>query len=520
MNKVKYPIGLQDFAGLIEDGYTYVDKTDLVFNLTQNYKYVFLARPRRFGKSLLLSTIRYYYHGRKDLFQGLKIMDLEKNWVQFPVIFLMLSRVNTNDNESLNEFLNNEFLIWEKRYDIKVISNDLSSRFSNIIREAYNKCGQKVVVLIDEYDNSLINTLENEEIYVKNRNILKSIYSNLKDLDEYIKFAMLTGVSRFSKTSIFSGLNNLTDITFNDRFSDICGFTESEVNSYFQEGIRHISEIKKVTFNEAALLLKNAYDGYHFSTLSPDIYNPYSIMRALDEGKISDFWMETATPSFLVERLRETSKPLLDIFSSEADESSLSESDTLFSSPVSLLFQTGYLTIKGYEEEKNQYILGIPNKEVEKGLFKALLGGFAGKDKVSSINESSYITKPLLEGNITEFLSRLREFLATIPYNVMPKISEKYFENIMYLILRLNGINVEAEKTSAFGRSDIIALTPKEILIFELKLDSSSDEAVEQIKEKKYYAPFINDKRDIFMIGLNFSSSTRNLSDWKIETFN
>lgn len=513
---MKYPIGQQDFQSIREEGYVYIDKTDLIYDLVHNSKYVFLSRPRRFGKSLLLSTIKAYLEGKKELFGGLRIETLEKDWEKYPVLHLSLSRIDSGNADSLTSVLDEQFRIWEKELGIKNENPDFSSRFSTIIRETHRNTGKKVVILIDEYDNPLINTLHDSDIHEKNRSLLKSLYSNLKDLDSHIKFGMLTGVSRFSKMTIFSGLNNLNDISFDNKYSTLCGFTKEEIIQNLQPGIEFLSSQQKLSIEEAIAELKKWYDGYHFSENCVDIYNPFSILKALYAGKISFYWMLTATPEFLIRKLKESSLPFIKVFHEEATEKNLSTSDLEFSSPSALLFQTGYLTIRGYNVETRRYLLGIPNKEIDFTLFPTLLGAFTGQDSDYASDYALEMKQNILNGEPEQFLKNLKEFLGRIPYTVIPEISEKYFQNTLYLLFTVMGLEIEAEKATSFGRSDLIIKTNKFIYIFELKLNKSAKTALKQIEEKEYDLPFRADGRKIIKIGLGFSSKTRALSSWAI----
>ena len=518
MTPQRYPIGQQDFATIRKEGKVYVDKTDLIYNLIDRYNYVFLARPRRFGKSFLLSTIQAYMEGKKELFDGLAIANLEKDWISYPVLHLELSRIDSGSPASLTSLLNNQFKEWEKIYAIEETDFDLSQRFENIIKGAFRSTSQRVVILVDEYDNPLINTLHNRSIHDRNRELLKSIYSNFKALDGFIKFAMLSGVSRFSKTSIFSGVNNLTDISFYDRYASICGFTEEEIKKYLWPGVEILGREKKKSPEQALADLKASYDGYHFTENCVDIYNPYSLLRALDESKIKSYWFETATPGFLVEKLKESSIPFASLFNDIADSATLSEPDTYSSSPVALLYQTGYLTIKGYEKRYEEYRLGIPNMEVKKGLFEALLTFLLEQDKREARTRVSKMRESLEKGEPHVFLDHLRSFLAKVPNSIMPKMPEAYFEHALYILLQLIDVESEVEVSTSYGRIDLLITTEKYRYVIEIKLDKDSGTALSQIERKEYVLPYKFDERKVFNIGVNFSSKTRNITDWTIST--
>ena len=513
----RYPAGEQNFQKIRETEKVYIDKTNLIYDIVNNYSYVFLSRPRRFGKSLLLSTLQAFFEGKKELFNDLSISKLEKDWKTYPVIHLELSRFNPNSEKSLESLIHRQFNEWEEIFEIKNNDYELSQRFENIIKRAKKQTGENVVILIDEYDNPLINTLHKPEIHEFNRELLKSIYSNLKALDGYIRFAMLTGVTRFSKMTIFSGLNNLTDITFHDKYSAICGFTEMEIKEKLWPGVIYLGENNGWTPEEAMQKLKEEYDGYHFSKKSPDIYNPYSVLRALEKEEIEAFWVDTATPEFLVRKLRETDEPLSEIFNESADSETLAEPDTAFSSPLALLFQTGYLTIKGYDPDNREYKLGVPNKEVHRGLFTSLLSYMLEKDRRRSKNDVREMEKFLKDGEPDKFLIKLQSFLAGVPNSIMPKYPEAYFEHALYIILQVMSVKSRVEVETSDGRIDLLVETEGYIYIVEIKLDGSSEKAIKQIEEKKYGLPYKTDGRKVFNIGVNFSSKTRNITDWIIK---
>lgn len=514
---LKYPIGNQDFKKIREEGKVYVDKTALIYELVNKASYVFLSRPRRFGKSLLLSTIEAYFEGRKELFEGLAIESLESDWRKHPVLHLKLSRFDNITHESLESILEQQFRYWEEIFEIKNVIPGFGARFGDIIQKAYQKSGNGVVVLVDEYDNPLIHTFNDNTLYERNREILRSIYVNLKDMDRYIRFGMLTGVSRFSKTNIFSALNNLEDITFLPQYSCICGFTEEEIRRDLWEGVRNISQSEGCSDEEALILLKKEYDGYHFSRNLIDIYNPFSLLNSLKTGFIENYWHRSGLPDFLANKLKESDKPFAALFSTEAPEYKLAETDTSFSSPLALLYQTGYLTIKGYDREEKEYRLGIPNKEVEQGLFLFLLGVYTEHDSDDENKLLKEMARCLKRGEPEEFLNRLQSFIASIGYPITQNKSELFFEQGLYIILRVLGLHVHTEMATSNGRIDLLVETESYVYVIELKLDKSPEEALAQIKEKQYSLPWKHDGRKIFEIGINFASKQRNITGWKID---
>lgn len=369
-----YPVGVQNFEGLIHDGYVYVDKTALVYQLFNTNKYYFLSRPRRFGKSLLLSTIEAYAQGKKELFKGLALEKLEKDWTVYPVLHLDLNTQKYDSPESLTGILNDNLCIWENKYGARESETSLSLRFQGIIRRACEQTGRRVVILIDEYDKPMLQAIGNEPLQTEYRNTLKAFYGVLKSCDKYLRFAMLTGVTKFSKVSVFSDLNNLMDISLSSRFASICGITEQELHQYFKEDIRLLGENQGMSPEDTSRELKQWYDGYHFSDKSEDIYNPFSLLNTFAQRQFGSYWFETGTPTFLVEQLKHCRYDLKRLTQEMAMADSLNGIDSMEENPVPILYQSGYLTIKDFNREFRYYTLGFPNKEVEEGFSKAIRG--------------------------------------------------------------------------------------------------------------------------------------------------
>ncbi len=512
----KYPIGIQSFEKLRELSFLYVDKTALVYNLVRQSNCVFLARPRRFGKSLLLSTIQAYFEGKKELFKGLAIEQLEKEWQPHAVLTLSLASYNPSGDGNLDEVLNTQFREWEKEYDVETVSPDFSSRFRNIIKAAYNSTGYPIVILIDEYDNPLISNMHAKDRLEAHRLLLKSIYVNIKDLDRYIRFTMLTGVSRFSKMTIFSGLNNLRDISMNQDYASICGITEQELEQNFQQGIAKLAENYAMDYKEAIKLLKANYDGYHFTKSCPDIYNPFSLLWAMADGEIGAYWFQSGTPEFLIRRIQDSQEFLPNTFDETVDSWILSSSDILDSRPTSLLYQTGYLTIKRFEMP-DVYHLGIPNLEVRKGLFQNLARYYFDKDDTVIFNHVREVRKLLETKQIGEAMERLCTFMAGIPYEFADNATELHYENNLFIIFMLIGVDARPEWHTSDGRIDLLLSMRNYIYIIELKRDGTPDEALAQIKKKDYARQFAADPRPIVNLGISFSTKTRNITAWKAE---
>lgn len=513
---VRYPIGIQSFESLRNLSYLYIDKTELLFNLVTTSKNVFLSRPRRFGKSLLLSTLKAYFEGKKELFKGLAIEQLETEWQPHTVLTLSLANFNPTGDGNLYEILDNQFKIWEQEYEVKIQSTDLSSRFGNIIRAANAMSGRSVVILVDEYDHPLISSMHDEEKIEEYRQLLKSIYVNIKDLDQYIRFAMLTGVSRFSKMTIFSGLNNLRDISLNQQYAAICGITEKELLENFRQGIEMLAENNDTDYDGAVKLLKGNYDGYHFTKNSPDIYNPFSLMWAMADGEIGSYWFQSGTPEFLVRQIQKGNTFLPEMFEETVDESILTSSDIFDTQPTALLYQTGYLTIKGFEKP-DDYHLGIPNLEVRKGLFENLAKYYFDKDDTTVFKNVREVRKLLETRNIDEAMERLRTFMAGIPYEFSEKANELHYENNLFIIFMLIGVNARPEWHTSNGRIDLLLSMRNNIYIIELKRDGTPDEALAQIHEKDYARQFTGAPRPIINLGITFSTETRNITAWKAE---
>lgn len=514
---VKYPIGLQHFETLRKDGYLYVDKTALVHRLANEMKYVFLARPRRFGKSLLLSTLQAYFEGKKHIFKGLAISNLEQEWQTSPVFLLSLARYNRSEEGSLQSLLSTTFGEWERQYGIVAAPGSLSDRFRRIIQTAYEKSGQRVVVLVDEYDAPMVAHLGDEERHSQARDLLKSVYVNIKDMDQCIRFVMLTGVSRFSRTSIFSGLNNLMDITMDVEYSEICGITESELQTYFKIGIEKLADSIATDYTGALSVLKANYDGYHFTKKSVDIYNPFSVLNALSRSEIGSYWFASGTPTFLIEAIHNTDKFLPEYLSEEAGERTLSDIDAYQKSPLALMFQTGYLTIKGFDTEDRLYKLGLPNEEVRQGLSNGLLQIYMDQDADATDKVTRLIKRAFRGGEPEDALQHIKSFLAKIPYELAKGKDEIYFENNLYLLFNLIGINADAEYRTSNGRIDLLVQMPQYVYVMELKLDGTPQEAIAQINAKGYADQFATDPRTLYKIGINFSKETRNIDSWIIE---
>lgn len=506
-----YPIGQQNFKQLRSNGFIYVDKTPFIEKLiTMKSQYCFLARPRRFGKSLFLSTLEYFFRGERELFKGLHINNTDWKWEKYPVLRIDLNTSRYQTPGMLESVLDRLFRNWEEKYSVDVKDEDYSQRFATIIEAAHRHTGKPVVILVDEYDKPLVGNLNKQDIFDYYRSQLASIYSNFKSSAEHIRLVFLTGVSRFSKLSVFSDLNNISDITFEDDFADICGITEEELATYFQVGISQLAYRYRISYEEACALLKRNYDGYRFAETGSDIYNPWSLLNCLQNKRISYYWNDTGVPTIIAESLKRTETDLEKIANTRCSMHTLSGMDLLNPNPVALMYQTGYLTIKNYDLHTDTVSLGIPNREVKQGLFEVLLPYYV---KVKSGMVESVVSDlilDILDGNPIGMMENLDIFLAGIPYE-MNMENEKNLHNAIYILLTLIGIKADTEVHTSDGRIDLIITTDKFIYIIELKFDGSSNAAIEQIEDKNYAYPYHRDPRRIFIIGANFSSKTRHL---------
>ncbi len=511
---MKYPIGEQDFERLIKNGYVYVDKTARMYELTSTGKCFFLSRPRRFGKSLLLSTMEAYFLGKRKLFKGLAIEQLEHEWKQYPVLYLDLNSGEYASVENLESNLNSKFLNWEKIYGSSEEGATFETRFFNIVQRAYEKTGEEVVILVDEYDKPILTAIDDEELQEKFRSKLKAIYSVLKTQSRYIRFAFLTGVSKFSRLSIFSDLNNLEDITMDEHYADICGITETELHTYFADSINELAEKNSMTYDDVCAELKELYDGYHFAPNSVGIYNPFSLLNTFKKGRLGDYWFQTGTPTFLVKMLRKKDYNLKNLQLDRVPAKALSEVDSLKSSAIPLLYQSGYLTIKNYDERFRLYQLEFPNREVEEGFMQSLLPLYTSGDEAISTPYIASFVCDVMEGRPENFLSSLKTFLDGGKYALAGEL-EIYFQNTMYLIFRLMGFYVDVEYMTTDGRIDIVLKTKDYIYVMELKVDTPAEKALAQIDTKEYMLAFAADGRTQYKIGVSFSSKKRSISEWK-----
>ena len=510
------PIGIQDFEKMRTEDFLYVDKTHYIHALTSKSRPYFLGRPRRFGKSLFLSTLKAYFLGKKELFEGLAIAGLEKEWIEYPVFYLDLNEESYIDENSFYKALDTNLKRLEAQWGKDETDTTPASRLSGLIRRANEKSGLKVVVLVDEYDKPLLGTMDNMDVNDEIRNVLKGFYGVLKSADAYLRFVLLTGVTKFSKVSVFSDLNQLQDISMDNRFSGICGITETELVENFRPEIAALAEKQELTHDETLAELKKQYDGYHFSKESEDIYNPFSLLNTFAKLDFGSYWFETGTPTFLVKMLKDID---FDLKSLENDvrmpEDIMTDYKVGDENPVPVLYQSGYLTIKNYDRKFKEYTLGFPNNEVKYGFIRRLVPAYLPKRDMSSEFSIGNFIRDLEAGNVDGFMTRLQSFFSGIPYELNNK-EEKHYQTVFYLLFKLMGQFVQAEASSAVGRADAVAVVNDTVYVFEFKLtgNATAEEALKQIDERKYAAQYAAGNQKIIKVGAEFSAEERTLSRW------
>lgn len=521
---MKYPIGIQSFDQLIEDGYVYIDKTDLVYSLATEGKIYFLSRPRRFGKSLLVSTLKNYFLGRKELFKGLKIDSLEKDWKVYPVFHIDFNGSNFTKRGILENRIGSYISEWEKLYslDSKDIKTDLGNRFIQVLRAAHEQSGRRAVVLVDEYDKPVLDVLDvDRNLEEEHRNILKSFYSVFKGADEHLQFVFLTGVTKFSQVSVFSGFNQPLDISMHSKYETLCGISQEELDNTFREPIEEMAKRYRCCPEEMNTMLKAQYDGYHFSKNMTDVYNPFSLLNAFASLDISDFWFKSGTPTYLIRLLAHTDENMNEITGRYYAAEEFIDYKATVEQPLPMIYQSGYLTIKAFDFRRNAFLLDYPNNEVKKGFLSLIASSyFNTRESIYSWIQNAAFQ--LEDGKIEDFRSGLTSFLASIPYTMRRKENERekerYFHYTFYLIMRLISVyTVYTEKVQIQGRVDCIVETPDYVYIFEFKLDGTAEEAMRQIEEKGYAREYESDHRKVYQIGAVFSSETGTIEDWKMK---
>ncbi len=514
-SKIKYPLGIQTFSKIIEEGYLYIDKTELVYALAHNISYAFLSRPRRFGKSLLVSTMQAYFEGRKELFAGLRIESIEKEWTRYPVLRFDLSAANYTHPKVLHNKLDSYLSHMELAYDL-IPTDEIGDRFRNLIMAAYSRTGQKVVILIDEYDKPMLDTMHESPLLQCMKDELRGFYSVLKECDEYIRFVLLTGVTKFGKVSVFSGLNNLKDISMNPDYNDICGITEKEFHDNFGPSLQRFAEVNGITEEEASAEFKSYYDGYHFARGGADIYNPFSTLNAFFDNDLKAYWFATGSSSYLIKLIERNHFFLQNMEGQARTEEELGDITDTSRDIVPLLYQAGYLTIKNYDRKSRRYTLGMPNVEVSQAFWNSLGSYFFRRGRYVTEFDLNKFVVALEQGDIDGFMLRIKSMFASISNEHEPD-KEVHFQNMMTVLVKMLGYSVQTEVHSSQGRSDIEISTTDYIYILELKVDSTPETALPQIHEKGYARRYEIDPRTKILVGANFSPETRTLTGWVTE---
>ena len=530
---MKFPIGIQDFQEIINGGYAYVDKTALVYDLVENGKVYFLSRPRRFGKSLLVSTLEYYFRGRKDLFRGLAIDQMETEWEEYPVFHIDFNSTNFQEGMALQAKLNAYVLDWEREYGFASDpALSVGDRFTRLLAHVHRTTGKRSVVLVDEYDKPLLDVLDTgatmrdgngNEVLIEdyNRNVLKGFYSTFKAADADLQFVLLTGVTKFSQESVFSGFNQHIDISFSNRYDSLCGITKEEMERVFGHEIDLMAEELGHTPEEMRRLLKKQYDGYHFSRRLTDIFNPFSVLNALDSHMLEDYWFGSGTPTYLVRLLAHAQEHLNDLTGRYYATSEFVDYRADVERPLPMIYQSGYLTIKAYDALTGTYLLDFPNNEVKRGFATAVATGYL-QPRTLVLSDVAQMVRSLAAADLDALHRQLTAFFASIPYTMRRKDTEaereRYFHYTFYLLFRIiSTYLVLTEKQQSEGRADCIIEAPGAVYIFEFKLDGTAAEALAQIEARGYARPYAADSRTVRRIGVSFSSTTGTIEDWAEE---
>ena len=512
-----YPVGLQTFSELRTKNYLYIDKTGYVYRMTHSgAKYVFLSRPRRFGKSLLVSTLHAYFEGRKELFEGLTIENLEKEWTTYPVLRFDMSLGKHMDREQLERYLDFRLKEQEELFGITTTLQDANNRLTHLITTVYRQTGRQVVVLIDEYDAPLLDVVHEEKDLPVLRNVMRNFYSPLKACDPYLRFVFLTGITKFSQLSIFSELNNIRNISMLPEYAAICGITQEEMETQMSPDLDVLATRQKKTREETLQGLKERYDGYHFSWPSPDIYNPFSLLNAFNDRRLNSYWFGSGTPTYLLEMLNKYHVIPQEIGGRWVTASAFDAPTERMTSITPLLYQSGYITIKDYDELADLYYLDLPNKEVRIGLMESLLEGYVGRERDEAVTTVAFLSRAIIQDKMDEALRLLRTFLSTVPYCDNTDY-EGHYQQMLYVIFSLMGKFVDVEIRTPRGRVDIVIRTATKLYLLELKLDKSADEAMHQIDLKNYPERFALCGLPIVKVGINFDKEKRTLGEWRIE---
>ncbi len=513
----KYPVGIQTFETIREGNYLYVDKTKYIVDFrTKGMKYIFLSRPRRFGKSLFASTLQAYFEGRKELFEGLAIADYEKEWVKHPVLHFDMSGAKHMDAKALEGYLDFILRPYEKIYGKEEWEDTPNKRLMGLVERAHEQTGQKVVVIIDEYDAPLLDVVHEKENLQALRFIMQNFYSPLKKLDPHLEFTFITGITKFSQLSIFSELNNLDNISMFDQYSAICGISKTELTTVMKPDVEYLGKALGMSYEECLEELRKYYDGYHFSEHSEDVFNPFSLIRAMNGQKIDSYWFGSGTPTYLIKSLQKYHVNVLDIENNSCDVDDFDVSPEQMTSALPLLYQSGYLTIKKYNPILKRYSLGYPNREVKIGMLKSLAPNYLSPISIDNSSLVGNFLEKLYEDDIEGALVRLKFYLASISNRLSNK-NERDFQTVFYLIFNLMGAYMRVEEDSAIGRADAVVHMPDAVYVFELKYDGSAEEALKQIDDKGYLIPYSADGKRLYKIGVNYDSQQRTIGEWIVK---
>ena len=513
-----YPIGIQTFERIRKEDKLYIDKTEYIYRMAHTSgTYFFLGRPRRFGKSLLVSTMQSYFEGKKDLFKGLAMEKLEKEWTEYPVIHLDMSGGKHMEKEELKDYLSD--MLEEQEYLLGVTGKDkaLNLRFKDLILQLYRKTGKQVVVLIDEYDAPLLDVAHEKEKLDELRNVMRNFYSPLKKYESNLRFVFLTGITKFSQLSIFSELNNITNISMRDDYAGICGITKEELLENMSEDIDMLAEAKGLSIENTIAKLKEHYDGYHFSGVSPDVFNPYSLLNCFAERNFGAYWFGSGTPTYLINMMRKHGAVPTDITRVEADESEFDAPTEEMTTIMPLLYQSGYITIKDYNRDYNYYTLDVPNKEVKVGLTKALIPSYVTPNTLATTNTARRIAQALDKQDMDGALHLLQDFLGTVPYCNVTNYEGHYQQMLFIIFSLLTDYLVDVEVHTPRGRVDIVLLTKTDLYIIELKLNKDAQTAMQQINLKNYRQRFALSGKPVTKVGINFDSTLGNIEEWVVE---
>jgi len=514
MERRRYPVDTQTFSKVIEGNYVYVDKTALVYKMVKDFNYVFLSRPRRFGKSLLCSTLKEYFEGNREMFAGLQMAKLEKDWVKYPVIHLSFAKAKTDDLTIFNETVGFMLSEYEEEYGISAKGNGFNIRLINIVEQMHKQTGQKVAIIIDEYDAPMLNAIDNDVYQNQIRTIQNNLFSPLKDLDPHLRFVFITGITKFSQMSIFSALNNLKDISLLPEFEAICGISKDELSSQLKGGLQDFADKNAQTFEDVLQSFKDKYDGYHFSGEKQDIFNPYSVINALDDKMLNNYWFGSATPTALIKLIRKFDIEAFDYESVECDSSRFNQPVEKVTDLVPFLFQSGYLTIKDYNREYGTYILGYPNEEVKSSLANVLY------KYTYNTHENIPMKKAFIDfkkdDDLDKFIEHLKVFFYGFPFSMNnEKANELHYHSILYTVLASFGADIAANLETALGKADLVLNMPKTIYVIELKYDRSLDSAKRQIEQRSYAKAHLDSGKRVVKLAIKFSSKERNIESYE-----